>query len=409
MGYKAVPYSTIVCGQNCEGCGNVCISAPNDATYSTTFTSVDFASYGTPNGGCGSFTYGGCHAGSSYGIVYNTFIGGTSGCVNPVNGVFGDPCRGTYKRLYIQLTASGTQQVFVPIPTINSFVASPSTQSSGSNGTPAYDTILSWTTTNGSNGSASITSSAGETFTVSSLGGTLNITNLPQSTAGSTSPATRTYTLTVKNELNESVTSTITVSAYNDNVPNDFTLPATTTIGTSLSSLEPNIEYKVLSPGISGIDMITAVSSLSAGLDLSLDGASWASTVFITNNQAFYLRFTSQPFNTDPSGLTNPITYNYKVGTLSKSFTATTRAPDVGEFFDFGNATTNYPYPDIDQVANTPSQYIQSPTVYTVGDSGKPPDAEIPVEIKVSDPNAQIRITPAGSIIPGSWQTPRST
>lgn len=400
MGYKAVPYSTTVCGTNCEGCGNICLSAPNDATYSTTFTSVVFASYGTPNGGCGGFSYGGCHAGSSNGVVSGAFIGKTSGCVNPVNGTFGDPCVGTYKRLYIQLTASGTQQVFVPIPTINSFTASPNPQTS-TGGTPIYTTVLTWTTTNGSGGSATITSNAGETWNVSSLGGNLNITNLPQSTTGTLSPATRTYTLTVANELNESVTSNITVSAYNDNTPNTPTIPTTTTTGVSLNSLEPNTSYQIVLNNITGIDMQTLVTAISAGLDTSTNASSWSSSLLITNNQSVYFRFTSQAFNTDPSGLTNSRTYSFSIGSYTGSFTATTRAPDVNETFDFGDNAGNFPYPDIDQISNTPTQYLNSPTTVTIDDT------EIPIEIKTNDSNAEIRIKPLGAQTFGSWQSTR--
>jgi hypothetical protein len=402
MGFKAVPYSTTVCGSNCEGCGSICLSSPNDATYSTTFTSVDFASYGTPNGSCGSYSYGGCHAGSSYGVVYNTFIGQTSGCVNPVNGTFGDPCRGTYKRLYIQLTASGTQQVFVPIPTINTFVANPNPQNSSSTGIPYYNTTLTWTTTNGSGGSATITSSIGETFNVSSIGGSLAITNLPQSVAGSNSPATRTYTLTVCNELNECVFTQITVSARNDNYPTSFSIPSTTTTSVPLNSLEPNTQYNIYVGPITGIDMTTAVTCNTAGLDASTDQVTWSSTVYITSGTGVYFRFTSQPFNTDPSGLTNSRTFNFTVGSFpTQSFTATTRAPDVNETFDYGNTVDAYPYPDIDVISNTPTQYLVSPTTLTVD------DIEIPVEIKVDKPDAEVRIKQLGSSTYGNWQSVR--
>lgn len=402
MGYKSVPYSTTVCGSNCEGCGNICLSAPNDATYSTTFTSVNFASYGTPNGSCGSYSYGGCNAGSSVGVVSGAFIGKTSGCVNPVNGTFGDPCVGTYKRLYIQLTASGTQQVFVPIPTINTFIATPNPQNSSSTGIPYYDTNLTWTTTNGSNGSATITSSAGETFNVSSIGGSLNITNLPQSTAGTNSPATRSYTLTVCNELNECVSTSITVSARNDNTPNAYSIPTSTTNSVALNSLEPNTTYNIYVGPITGIDMTTAVTCTTAGLDASLDQVTWSSTVYITSGSGVYFRFTSQSFNTNPSGLTNPRTFNFTIGTSSSSFTATTRAPDVNETFDFGNTADAYPYPDIDVISNTPTQYLVSPTTINVD------DIEIPVEIKTDKSDVEIRIKPLGSTTFGNWQNTRS-
>ena len=98
------------------GVYQVCGTADEEATVSltappgSTFTSVEFASYGTPIGTCGNFELGGCHAVSSLGIV-QAYVLGQSGTINiPArNAVFGDPCIGTVKRLYVQATASGSQ------------------------------------------------------------------------------------------------------------------------------------------------------------------------------------------------------------------------------------------------------------------------------------------------------------
>ena len=62
------------------------------------FTRVDFSSYGTPNGSCGAFSYGGCHAGVGVGMPTT--------CVNisANNDNYGDPCNGTRKRYYGQFT-----------------------------------------------------------------------------------------------------------------------------------------------------------------------------------------------------------------------------------------------------------------------------------------------------------------
>ena len=68
-----------------------------------TFSSVTFASYGTPNGSSGNYTIGGCHANNSITIVQNACIGNNSCSVWAKNSVFGDPCVGTFKRLYIKL------------------------------------------------------------------------------------------------------------------------------------------------------------------------------------------------------------------------------------------------------------------------------------------------------------------
>jgi len=94
--------STTVCGTADEN-GTVSMTAP----AGTVFTSVEFASYGTPNGTCGAFSLGACHAANSVTIV-SGYLLGLGGTINipATNDVFGDPCSGTFKRLYIQATAS---------------------------------------------------------------------------------------------------------------------------------------------------------------------------------------------------------------------------------------------------------------------------------------------------------------
>jgi hypothetical protein len=91
-----------ICGQAAEG-GTVTLTAPTGKV----FTSIVFASYGTPNGSCGSYTVGACNATNSTTIVGPILIGSNSGTVGANNAVFGDPCVGTVKRLYIE-AAYGT-------------------------------------------------------------------------------------------------------------------------------------------------------------------------------------------------------------------------------------------------------------------------------------------------------------
>ncbi len=86
-----------ICETANEG-GTVVLNAPPG----TVFTSVSFASYGTPNGSCGSFTIGACHAANSQSIVEAAVIGNNSVNIAATNGVFGDPCGGTVKRLYVE-------------------------------------------------------------------------------------------------------------------------------------------------------------------------------------------------------------------------------------------------------------------------------------------------------------------
>ena len=94
---------TTICGIANEG-GSITLTVPPN----NSITSIDFASYGTPDGTCNNFTLGACHAANSLSIVEAVFVGQSSATINATNGVFGDPCGGTVKRLYIQATYSST-------------------------------------------------------------------------------------------------------------------------------------------------------------------------------------------------------------------------------------------------------------------------------------------------------------
>ena len=94
------PFSTDygeMCGTVQEN-GNLFLQAPAGAV----FTSVLFASYGTPTGSCGTFSTSSCHASGSLSIVEGYLLGNSSATIPASNGVFGDPCGGTGKRLYVQ-------------------------------------------------------------------------------------------------------------------------------------------------------------------------------------------------------------------------------------------------------------------------------------------------------------------
>lgn len=89
-------------------------------------TSVDFASYGLPAGSCGSFVaQPSCHSSTSLSVVKTACPVGKSSCAaNASNSVFGDPCVGTQKKLFMQVTcgsatpppASVGSSVSVPAP-----------------------------------------------------------------------------------------------------------------------------------------------------------------------------------------------------------------------------------------------------------------------------------------------------
>lgn len=88
-------------GTICESAyesGNVVLTAPEGSL----FTAVNFASYGTPIGSCGSFSIGMCNASESLNVVSSYLIGKNAAIIPATNGVFGDPCNGTGKILSVQ-------------------------------------------------------------------------------------------------------------------------------------------------------------------------------------------------------------------------------------------------------------------------------------------------------------------
>jgi hypothetical protein len=89
-------YGTI-CGTANEG-GNLTLTAPAGGV----FDQIVYASYGTPDGTCGLYTNGACHATGSTSIVSTYLLNNNTGTIPATNGVFGDPCGGTYKRLYVE-------------------------------------------------------------------------------------------------------------------------------------------------------------------------------------------------------------------------------------------------------------------------------------------------------------------
>ncbi|KAF8402121.1 hypothetical protein HHK36_013073 [Tetracentron sinense] len=70
-----------------------------------TITSISFASYGTPRGGCQKLSRGNCHASSSLSVVTKACQGRNRCSIDVSNAVFGaDPCRGTIKTLAVEAT-----------------------------------------------------------------------------------------------------------------------------------------------------------------------------------------------------------------------------------------------------------------------------------------------------------------
>jgi hypothetical protein len=266
-------------------------------------------------------------------------------------------------------------------PAISTFNANPNPQGSF-NGIPQYSTTLNWNTVNAT--TVTITSSAGETFSNLSAGGSLNITNLAQSVTGSNSPRIRSYTLTASNP-GATTSSTIEVQAYNDNSP-------TTSWTTSFSNLEPSTEYEFFIGKLSGVDMPTNISVSGSGNFVGKSfGGQFTSSALFNDQDNVILKFTTLPFNTDISGETgiygksNSKTVPVTAGTQSFNVTVTTRPPRIAEDFNYFDNQGQYPYEDIDLITNNPVEYLN--TAIVTAD-----DIEVPVEIKTDNPDIQVRI-----------------
>ncbi len=90
--------------------GILCTTVGENATATltgpagTVFTTVNFASYGTPSGSCGSFLKGSCHSTTSQAVAESYLLGNNTASITATNGLFGDPCNGTVKSFYVQAT-----------------------------------------------------------------------------------------------------------------------------------------------------------------------------------------------------------------------------------------------------------------------------------------------------------------
>lgn len=278
----------------------------------------------------------------------------------------------------------------VDLPNITSLSANPNPQTSGNDGIPNYDTTLTW---NGSTDlaiiSGKITSTYGgstETINITNpnISGSRTVTSLPQSVAGTST--TRTYTLELCHSLGCS-TRSVTVTVTNDNDP-------TNTWTTEFTGLNPLTEYVKLIGTFAGIDMKTSVSSPDNTVFFANGvNASYANPQIFDPGQNVYIKMTSLDFNTDLSGLppdqtfgkTNTRTVSVTAGTDTFNVSYVTRPPNIGETFDFDGAVGAYPYTDIDLISNTPVQYLATQTLPM-------DDIDVQVEVKVDDPNAQVKI-----------------
>ena len=125
------------------------------------FDKVLFASYGTPNGVCGSFSIGSCHAATSQSVVEGILLGNNSGTITQ-GGAFGDPCMGVNKRLYVQARFAPVQAKDLTVNNNNGTITNGVSYDTAGGGSWSFD---------GSNDyiqfPAKVTPSASTPFTVS--------------------------------------------------------------------------------------------------------------------------------------------------------------------------------------------------------------------------------------------------
>jgi len=273
-------------------------------------------------------------------------------------------------------------------PNISSFTASPNPQTSGLDGIPNYNTTLNWSASTDLTITSATISSGSYSASVPnpSASGSFEVTNLPQSVAGS-GGATRTYTLTLCHELACS-TETVTVEVTNDRTPSN-------TWTTSFTGLDPSTQYTRNLGTLAGIDMTIKVESSSNGVFFSNSSTgSFSNPNYFTNGESVYVRTTSLPFNPDTSGLsstatsgkTNTKTFSVSIGGLSAfDVSYVTRGPVIGETFNFDGASGEYPYEDIDLINNTPNEFAVTQTLNM-------DDIDVDVEIRTDDPNVEIKI-----------------
>ena len=367
---------------------------PNTGNYSITKAAGSTNGYSAITNGPG---------GIAYRIDSSTQIG-----LDDAQGVNAD---NDYNDLVVRITSGNAEfrggglYVYYDPPVISQFFASPNPQTS-SNGIRNYSTTLFWSVSNAT--SLTLISSAGESWNVS--GTTFrSITNLPQSTAGSNSPARRTYTLIASNPDRPATSASIQVAVYNDNTPSSLTTngQAVAPGGSKpFTALEPNTTYytRVF---IAGVDMPVIASPAGAGISVGTNTSNWTSgNKLVRLSQPLYVRWTSMPFNTSTTpggtngdglvvGQTNSKTITCSVGSRSISFTATTRAPVIEEVFNLEgiNTNNNSPFPDIDTISDTPT-----PSAFQYAQTGEitANDIEIDNEIKTDSPDAQVQINNTG-------------
>jgi len=148
------------------------------------FTSVIFASYGTPSGSNGVYVQGSCHAQNSRSVVEGLLIGKSSASLVASNSVFGDPCAGTPKRLYVLAEyAGGTPPT---TSTTSSTTTTSTTTTSTTTTSTTTTTTIPETTTSSTTTSSTTTTTSSTTTSSTTTTSTTTTTTIPETTTSST-------------------------------------------------------------------------------------------------------------------------------------------------------------------------------------------------------------------------------
>ena len=310
------------------------------------------------------------------------------------------------------IATDAVQIIVATPPVIDEFSATPNPQDSAA-GFPLSTTTIAWRVTSEYDVTVELYE---DSVAPGNLIGTFNTLagDVPdvdtglQSDFAVNSPAQRTYILVVTN-IGGTVTSNLVVNVFNDNTPDDYFVP-------SLTDVEPNTLYSIkplsVSTGstVDGLDMNYFYSG-GPGTEISNDGgATWTTgslLCIVGLEDGLRVRVTSEPFNPNFPGQTNTSpNYSVTIGTLTRTFNITTRAPDDEETFNIPNFDDYVPFPDIDTIIDIdPSRPNQStPYIETTPAPLDIDDIEIDVPIRTDNPDVQVRIKKSGSTLFGPWQ-----
>lgn len=241
------PPQNAVYGLMSEG-GDLVLTAPGDAT----FTAILFASYGTPTGEAGNYQQGACHATDSVPTVAELVIGQQTATVPANNGVFGDPCPGTYKALAV------VAQYAAPPTTTTTTSVSPTTTTTTTLPIPAPTTSTQTTavpTTSTTEPPTSTTTEPPATSSTTSPEPTSTSSSSPQTSSTSTPSTTALIATTVQN-----VPSSTTTLLEPTTTP-PVTLQSTTlpTVDSTTTTLPPTLEAPEPEPAVVLAELTTAL------------------------------------------------------------------------------------------------------------------------------------------------------